>query len=98
MKGVIYIRKKKTYRVIKVCISLNYALIPFFLFFCPNSLIPHKMMHDWKELFFSGNPIYEHDSLKNGHTESSAKHIELQKRNLLDKNDYEDYKVHTNME
>lgn len=55
-------------------------------------------MHDWKELFFSGNPIYEHDSLKNGHTESSAKHIELQKRNLLDKNDYEDYKVHTNME
>lgn len=56
-------------------------------------------MHDWKELFFSGNPIYEQDSLKNGHTESSAEHhIELQKRNLLDKNDYEDYKVHTNME
>nr|XP_048285257.1 sperm flagellar protein 2 isoform X2 [Myodes glareolus] len=58
-----------------------------------DNLIPHKMMHDWKELFFSGNPIYEQDSLKHGRTESSAEHhIELQKRNLLDKNDYEDYK------
>lgn len=57
------------------------------------------MMHDWKELFFSGNPIYEQTSLKNGVTESTEEHlIELEKRNLLDKNDYEDYKVHTNME
>ncbi|XP_012974476.2 sperm flagellar protein 2 isoform X3 [Mesocricetus auratus] len=58
-----------------------------------NNLIPHKMMHDWKELFFSGNPIYEQVSLKHGLTEPTEEyHIELEKRNLLDNNDYEDYK------
>ncbi|XP_036062821.1 sperm flagellar protein 2 [Onychomys torridus] len=58
-----------------------------------NNLIPHKMMHDWKELFFSGNPIYEQTSLKHGVAESTAEYlIELEKRNLLDRNDYEDYK------
>ncbi|XP_026639630.1 sperm flagellar protein 2 [Microtus ochrogaster] len=58
-----------------------------------DNLIPHKMMHDWKELFFSGKPIYEQASLKNGITEPTEEHlIELDKRNLLDKNDYEEYK------
>ncbi|XP_051038489.1 sperm flagellar protein 2 [Phodopus roborovskii] len=58
-----------------------------------NNLIPHKMMHDWKELFFSGNPIYEQASLKQGLTEPTEGHlVELEKRNLLDHNDYEDYK------
>ncbi|KAL1783577.1 sperm flagellar protein 2, partial [Sigmodon hispidus] len=58
-----------------------------------NNLIPHKMMHDWKELFFSGNPIYEQASLRHGLTEPTHEHIiELEKRNLLDTNDYEDYK------
>uniref|UniRef100_A0A8C2MXY8 Sperm flagellar 2 n=1 Tax=Cricetulus griseus TaxID=10029 RepID=A0A8C2MXY8_CRIGR len=63
-----------------------------------NNLIPHKMMHDWKELFFSGNPIYEQVSLRYEPTEPTEEHvIELGKRNLLDNNDYEDYKVPTNM-
>ncbi|ERE85825.1 sperm flagellar protein 2 [Cricetulus griseus] len=58
-----------------------------------NNLIPHKMMHDWKELFFSGNPIYEQVSLRYEPTEPTEEHvIELGKRNLLDNNDYEDYK------
>lgn len=53
-------------------------------------------MHDWKELFFSGNPIYEQTSLKHGTAEATGEYfIELEKRNLLDRNDYEDYKVHT---
>ncbi|XP_032754683.1 sperm flagellar protein 2 isoform X2 [Rattus rattus] len=54
-----------------------------------NNLIPHKMMHDWKELFFSGNPIYEQTE----QTESTEDHhVELNKMNLLDSKDYEDYK------
>ncbi|XP_042117374.1 sperm flagellar protein 2 isoform X5 [Peromyscus maniculatus bairdii] len=58
-----------------------------------NNLIPHKIMHDWKELFFSGNPIYEQTSLKHGTAEATGEYfIELEKRNLLDRNDYEDYK------
>nr|AAD56310.1 KPL2 [Rattus norvegicus] len=58
-----------------------------------NNLIPHKMMRDWKELFFSGNPIYEQTSHTHGQTESTEDHhVELNKRNLLDSKDYEDYK------
>ncbi|KAM4875931.1 sperm flagellar protein 2 [Thomomys bottae] len=56
-----------------------------------NNLIPYKMMHDWKELFFNGKPIYE----QAGHgfpKSSSGQLIELEKRDLLDSNDYEDYK------
>ncbi|XP_021039606.1 sperm flagellar protein 2 isoform X3 [Mus caroli] len=58
-----------------------------------NNLIPHKMMHDWKELFFSGIPIYEQTSLTHGQTEPTEEHrVEVRKRNLLDSKDYEDYK------
>lgn len=58
-----------------------------------NNLIPHKMMHDWKELFFSGIPIYEQTSLTHGQTEPTEDHrAEVKKRNLLDSKDYEDYK------
>ncbi|GAB1299244.1 Sperm flagellar protein 2 [Apodemus speciosus] len=56
-------------------------------------LIPHKMMHDWKELFFSGIPIYEQTSLTHGQTEPTEDHrVEMKKRNLLDNKDYEEYK------
>uniref|UniRef100_A0A8C0ADA4 Sperm flagellar 2 n=1 Tax=Bos mutus grunniens TaxID=30521 RepID=A0A8C0ADA4_BOSMU len=58
-----------------------------------NNLIPYKLMHDWKELFFHGKPIYEQASLRHLPTKLSAEHlIELEKRNLLDNNDYEEYK------
>lgn len=58
-----------------------------------NNLIPHKMMHDWKELFFSGIPIYEQTSLTHGQTEPTEDHrVEMKKRNLLDNKDYEEYK------
>ncbi|XP_029423676.1 sperm flagellar protein 2 isoform X1 [Nannospalax galili] len=64
-----------------------------------NNLIPHKLMNDWKELFFNGSPIYEQASLKHGVTESSAEQrVELEKKELLDSKDYEEYKVPTNME
>ncbi|XP_059947612.1 sperm flagellar protein 2 [Mesoplodon densirostris] len=58
-----------------------------------NNLIPYKLMHDWKELFFNGKPIYEQTSLKHLPAKLSAEQlIELEKRDLLDNNDYEEYK------
>lgn len=56
-------------------------------------------MHDWKELFFNGKPIYKQASIKQlPATPSAEQVIELEKRDLLDSNDYEEYKVLTNME
>ena len=60
-----------------------------------NNLIPYKLMHDWKELFFNGMPIYEQASLKHLSAKPSTEQlIELEKRDLLDNNDYEEYKVY----
>ncbi|XP_006156392.1 sperm flagellar protein 2 isoform X2 [Tupaia chinensis] len=58
-----------------------------------NNLIPSKLMHDWKELFFHGKPVYEQASIKQLTTKPSTEQlIELEKRDLLDNNDYEEYK------
>ncbi|XP_057565120.1 sperm flagellar protein 2 [Hippopotamus amphibius kiboko] len=58
-----------------------------------NNLIPYKLMHDWKELFFNGMPIYEQASLRHLPAKLSAEQlVELEKRDLLDNNDYEEYK------
>lgn len=56
-------------------------------------------MHDWKELFFNGKPIYEQASIKHLPAKPSAEQLtELDKRDLLDSNDYEEYKVLTSRE
>ncbi|XP_045421539.1 sperm flagellar protein 2 isoform X1 [Lemur catta] len=58
-----------------------------------NNMIPYKLMHDWKELFFNGKPIYEQASIKPLPAKPSAEQLlELEKRDLLDSNDYEQYK------
>uniref|UniRef100_A0A8C4PQ63 Sperm flagellar 2 n=1 Tax=Equus asinus asinus TaxID=83772 RepID=A0A8C4PQ63_EQUAS len=58
-----------------------------------NNLIPHKLMHDWKELFFNGKPIYDQASIKHLSAKPSVEQlIELEKRDFLDSNDYDDYK------
>uniref|UniRef100_A0A8C7A6Z0 Sperm flagellar 2 n=1 Tax=Neovison vison TaxID=452646 RepID=A0A8C7A6Z0_NEOVI len=58
-----------------------------------NNMIPYKLMHDWKELFFNGKPIYEQASIKHLPAKPSAEQLtELEKRDLLDNNDYEEYK------
>lgn len=55
-------------------------------------------MHDWKELFFNAKPIYEQASVKTLPANPSRQQlIELEKRDLLDTNDYEEYKVPTVM-
>lgn len=57
------------------------------------------MMHDWKELFFNGKPIYEQAYTKDLSAKpSEQQNIELEKKDLLDNNDYEEYQVQTNME
>ncbi|XP_072461926.1 sperm flagellar protein 2 isoform X4 [Notamacropus eugenii] len=61
-----------------------------------HNLIPVKIMRDWKELFFSGKPIYEQASIEPLPTRfTSEQLIELSKRSLLDDNDYEEYKTFT---
>uniref|UniRef100_A0A2I2YAI9 Sperm flagellar 2 n=1 Tax=Gorilla gorilla gorilla TaxID=9595 RepID=A0A2I2YAI9_GORGO len=56
-------------------------------------LIPYKLMHDWKELFFNAKPIYEQASVKTLPANPSREQLtELEKRDLLDTNDYEEYK------
>ncbi|XP_021117165.1 sperm flagellar protein 2 isoform X2 [Heterocephalus glaber] len=58
-----------------------------------NNLIPLKMMRDWKELFFHGKPIYEQTSIKHMPANPSEEQLrELDKRDLLDSKDYEEYK------
>ncbi|XP_053454848.1 sperm flagellar protein 2 [Nycticebus coucang] len=58
-----------------------------------NNMIPHKLMHDWKELFFTGKPLYEQASIKPLPAKPSPEQrIELEKRDFLDNNDYEEYK------
>lgn len=59
-----------------------------------NNLIPYKLMHDWKELFFNGKPIYSQASIKHLPAKPSGEQLtELEKRDLLDNNDYQEYKI-----
>uniref|UniRef100_A0A674HYF3 Sperm flagellar 2 n=1 Tax=Terrapene triunguis TaxID=2587831 RepID=A0A674HYF3_9SAUR len=58
-----------------------------------NNLIPIKLMRDWKELFFNGKPIYEQASIEPLPTEPTPEQlVELDKMNLLDEKDYDEYK------
>uniref|UniRef100_A0A8D2JEY3 Sperm flagellar 2 n=1 Tax=Varanus komodoensis TaxID=61221 RepID=A0A8D2JEY3_VARKO len=59
-----------------------------------NNLIPVKLMRDWKELFLKGKPIYEQAEIDPLPTEPTPEQlIELDKMNLLDEKDYDEYKV-----
>ncbi|XP_068952228.1 sperm flagellar protein 2 [Petaurus breviceps papuanus] len=61
-----------------------------------HNLIPIKIMRDWKELFFSGKPLYDQASIDPLPTRfTSEQLVELSKRTLLDDNDYEEYKTFT---
>lgn len=51
-------------------------------------------MRDWKELFLKGKPIYEQAEIDPLPTEPTPEQlIELDKMNLLDEKDYDEYKV-----
>ncbi|KAG8456726.1 hypothetical protein GDO86_002491 [Hymenochirus boettgeri] len=58
-----------------------------------NRLIPNKLMREWKEFFFAGYPLYEKASIDPLPSEPTTEQLlELEKQNLLDDNDYEEYK------
>ncbi|NXY42038.1 SPEF2 protein, partial [Ceuthmochares aereus] len=58
-----------------------------------NNKIPLKLMCDWKEFFFYGKPIYEQASIQPLPNEPSPEQlVELNKINLLDEKDYNEYK------
>ncbi|KAL7989096.1 hypothetical protein Chor_008015 [Crotalus horridus] len=59
-----------------------------------NNLIPAKLMRDWKEIFLKGKPIYDQADISDLPAEPTPEQlIELDKINLLDEKDYDDYKV-----
>uniref|UniRef100_A0A8C7E2W2 Sperm flagellar 2 n=1 Tax=Naja naja TaxID=35670 RepID=A0A8C7E2W2_NAJNA len=59
-----------------------------------NNLIPAKLMHDWKELFLKGKPIYEQADISDLPDEPTPEQlVELDKINLLDEKDYDEYKA-----
>ncbi|XP_042306928.1 sperm flagellar protein 2 isoform X8 [Sceloporus undulatus] len=59
-----------------------------------NNLIPAKLMRDWKELFLKGKPIYEQAEIDPLPTEPTPEQtVELDKMDLLDEKDYDEYKV-----
>ncbi|NXV44242.1 SPEF2 protein, partial [Uria aalge] len=61
-----------------------------------NNRIPLKLMLDWKEFFFNEKPIYEQASLQPLTNEPSQEElVELNKMNLLDEKDYDEYKSMT---
>ncbi|XP_051498713.1 LOW QUALITY PROTEIN: sperm flagellar protein 2 [Apus apus] len=61
-----------------------------------NNKIPLKLMGDWKEFFFNGEPIYEQASIQSLPDEPSPEQlVELNKMNLLDEKDYGEYKSMT---
>ncbi|NXF46718.1 SPEF2 protein, partial [Oceanites oceanicus] len=58
-----------------------------------NNRIPLKLMLDWKEFFFNGKPMYEKASIQPLPNEPSPEQlVELNKMNLLDEKDYDEYK------
>lgn len=51
-------------------------------------------MRDWKELFLKGKPIYEQADISDLPDEPTPEQlVELDKINLLDEKDYDEYKV-----
>uniref|UniRef100_A0A670IYP8 Sperm flagellar 2 n=1 Tax=Podarcis muralis TaxID=64176 RepID=A0A670IYP8_PODMU len=59
-----------------------------------NNLIPIKLMRDWKELFLKGKPIYEQAEIEIPLPDepTPGQLVELDKMNLLDEKDYDEYK------
>ncbi|XP_056402639.1 sperm flagellar protein 2 isoform X2 [Hyla sarda] len=56
-----------------------------------NKLIPGKLMREWKEIFFTGLPLYKEASID----PTTEQRVELEKESVLDEKDYEEYKTMT---
>ncbi|KAM4707183.1 sperm flagellar protein 2 [Discoglossus pictus] len=61
-----------------------------------NRLIPVKLMREWKELFFTGYPLYGEAPVDPLPSEPTPEQIlEMEKQVLIDEQDYEEYKTMT---
>lgn len=61
-----------------------------------NRLIPAKLMREWKEIFFTGLPLYEEASIDPLPSDPTPEQrVEMEKESLLDEQDYEEYKTMT---
>ncbi|XP_051981958.1 sperm flagellar protein 2-like isoform X1 [Xyrauchen texanus] len=57
-----------------------------------SNLIPVKMIQEWMELFYSGKPLYEVASVEPTPIDPTPEQIiELEKCNILNKQDYDEY-------
>lgn len=60
------------------------------------SLIPVKLMQEWMELFFNGKPLYEVASVDPAPADPTPEQIiELEKLQILNNQDYNEYVVRT---
>ncbi|XP_069819162.1 sperm flagellar protein 2 isoform X2 [Dendropsophus ebraccatus] len=61
-----------------------------------NRLIPGKLMREWKEIFFTGLPLYGEASIDLLSSDPTPEQrAEMEKESLLDEKDYEEYKTMT---
>lgn len=63
-----------------------------YLSFC--SLIPGKLIREWKELLFSGKPLYEGAQVESSCAHSTPEQlVEMEKLEILNNQDYDEYSV-----
>lgn len=60
------------------------------------SQIPEKQMREWKELLLHGLPLYESTDNQQPEYELSTDPVELQKQEILNNQDYDEYTVSVN--
>lgn len=58
-----------------------------------SSLTPEKQMKEWKELLFSGLPLYEPTNRDDPELSTELDPIELKKQDILNNQDYDEYIV-----
>ncbi|KAM5192182.1 sperm flagellar protein 2 [Mantella aurantiaca] len=59
-----------------------------------NRLIPNKVTREWKEIFFSGLPLYEEAEIDPFPADPTPEQlVEMEKQNLLNDKEYEEYKT-----
>lgn len=60
------------------------------------SQIPEKQMREWKELLLHGLPLYESTNDQQPEYELSTDPVKLEKQEILNNQDYDEYTVSVN--
>lgn len=59
------------------------------------SLVPAKLMREWRAQFEAGIPLYEKKEVVEEAEVTAQQVLEEERQNLLDEGDFMEYKVHT---